>query len=200
MTRYRQRMGISVHTLAEERNFADHTDYMSQLMRKSGTVNIKSLDDRIGGLKVLTSPYHSKLHTELTKWKGKEMGNSGVKPQYVVKAFVEPGSERKITSKHTDHWHSDLMLGLYNVHKYDAISKENVQRADETKPSALGFCATCSYASGNHQSINNHIRVHYRLLLECGHSRCAFVHADCKEMYRHGITKHQHTKEAADNA
>ena len=200
VTRYRQRMDISVHTLAEGRNFADHTDYVNQLMRKSGTVNIKSLDDRIGGLKVLTSPYHSKLHTELTKWKGKEMGNSGVKPQYVVKAFVEPGSERKITSKHTDHWHSDLMLGLYNVHKYDAISKENMQWADETKPSALGFCATCSYASGNHQSINNHIRAHYRLLLECGHSRCAFVHADCKEMYRHGITKHQHTKEAADNA
>ena len=197
---YRQRMDISVHSLAEGRNFADHTDYVCQLMHQPRTVNIKSLDERIDSLRGLTSPYHTKLLAALTGWKGRPMGNSGVSPQYVVKAFLEPGSERKITSKHADHWHSDLMVGLYNVHQYDAISKENVQRMEDPKATALGYCATCSYASGNHQSINNHLRVHYRLLLECGHGCCTFVSADCKEMYRHGISKHGHTKEAADNA
>ena len=128
------------------------------------------------------------------------MGNSGVVPQYVVKAFLEPGTERKITAKHTDHWHSDLMVGLYNMHKYDSISKENVRRAPtDTKPTALGYCPTCSYATGNNQSINNHIRAHYCLLLECGYTRCDFVQSDCGEMYKHGIKKHQHTK-AAENA
>ena len=101
--------------------------------------------------------------------------------------------------KHTDHWHSDLMIGLYNMHKYDSISKENVRRAPDTKPTALGYCPTCSYATGNHQSINNHIQAHYCLLLECGYSRCVFMEADCSAMYKHGIKKHNHTK-AAENA
>ena len=93
------------------------------------------------------------------------------------------------------------MIGLYSIHRYDAISKENVRRADGAKPTALGYCPMCSYATGNHPSINNHIRAHYHLLLECGYSRCVFVDADCNKMYEHGIKKHNHTKaaEAADN-
>ena len=124
------------------------------------------------------------------------MGSSGVSPKYVVKAFLEPIRQRKIPLRHSDHWHSDLMLGLYSIHNYNAISKENVQRAGEDKPSALGYCPTCSYATGNHQSINNHIRAHYCLLLECGYGRCVFVHSDCHKMYEHGVTKHGHKKDA----
>ena len=142
------------------------------MCQESLGVNIKSLDDRIKELEGLTSSHHKGLLTALKEWKGKHMGKSGVTPQYVVKAFMEPVSQRKIVKRHDDHWHSDLMIGLYGIHQYDAICKENARRADGAKPTALGFCPTCSYATGNHASINNHIRAHYRLLLECSYSRC----------------------------
>ena len=197
---YRQCRGIFIHTLPEGRNFNNHTDYIQQLMQhKTLSINIKRLDDRIQELQDLTSSHHIGLLAALKEWTGKQMGNSGVTPQYVVKAFAEPVTQRKIAKHHDDHWHSDLMVGLYSIHQYDTICKENVRRADSAKPTALGYCPTYSYATGNHASINNHIRAHYCLLLECSYSRCVFVEADCTKMYEHGVKKHNHMK-AADNA
>ena len=201
--RYRQRQAISIHHLPKGRNYDDHTDYIRQLKcQESLGINIKSLDDRIQELEGLTSSHHVGLLEALKEWKGKQMGKSGITPQYVVKAFAEPVSQRKIVKCHDDHWHSDLMIGLYNIHQYDAICKENARRADGAKSTALGFCPTCSYATGNHASINNHVWAHYRLLMECSYNRCVFMEADCTRMYKHGITKHKHTKatEAANNA
>ena len=64
------------------------------------------------------------------------MGNSGVYPQYVVKVFIEPKTQRKIARNHPEHWQSDLMLGLYNIHQYEAISKENTLRGWERRSQA----------------------------------------------------------------
>ena len=183
---YCQCRAISIHNLPEGRNFDDHTDYIRQLIRhESLGVNIKSLDDRIQKLEGLTSAHHVGLLAALKEWKGKQMGNSGITPQYIVKAFAEPVSQRKIVKCHDDHWHSDLMIGLYSIHQYDTICKENARRADGAKSTALGFCPTCSYTTGNHASINNHVRAHYRLLLECSYNRCVFMEADCTKMYEH---------------
>ena len=137
---YHQCRAISIHNLPEGCNFDDHTDYIRQLMRhESLGVNIKSLDDRIQELEGLTSTHHVGLLAALKEWKGKQMGNSGITPQYVVKAFAELVSQRKIVKCHDDHWHSDLMIGLYSIHQYDAICKENARRADGAKPTALGI-------------------------------------------------------------
>ena len=193
--RYRQHQAISIHHLPEGCNYDDHTDYIRQLMRQESLgINIKSLDDRIQELEGLTSSQHVGLLAALKEWKGKQMGKSGIAPQYIVKVFVEPVSQQKIVKRHDDHWHSDLMIGLYGIHQYDAICKENARRVDGAKPTALGFCLTCSYATGNHASINNHIRAHYCLLLECSYNRCVFVEADCTKMYEHGITKHKYQR------
>ena len=199
---YRQCVGISVHTLAEGCHYNNHTDYIRQLMRElAHGLNARSLEDRIEELKGLSSDYHKALRASLKTWQSKNMGNSGISPQYVVKAFIEPKTQRKISGHHPEHWQSDLMLGLYGIHQYEAISKENMQRAENTQPSALGYCPICSYHTGNHQSINNHVCAHYCLLLECGYGKCTFVEADCKQMYEDGIKKHSTTiAEAADNA
>ena len=90
---FHQWMNISMHNLAQGRNNNDYTDYMHQLMRQENKVNIKSLDDRIQELQGLTSSHHTALRKALTKWRTKKMGNSGVKPEFVVKAFLEPGTE-----------------------------------------------------------------------------------------------------------
>ena len=128
---YCQCMAIFVHNLPEGRNCNDHTDYIWQVMRHDKLrVNIKLLDDRIKELQGLTSAHHMGLLAVLKEWKGKQMGNSSITPQYMVEAFAEPASQRKIMKCHDDHWHSDLMVGLYNIHQYDAICKENARRAD----------------------------------------------------------------------
>ena len=46
-------------------------------------------------LQGLTSTHHVGLQTVLSEWKNKQMGNSGVIPQYVVKAFLEAGYTAK---------------------------------------------------------------------------------------------------------
>ena len=146
---YRQRVGIFTQNLPEGRNYTDHTDYIRQLMHhKTISVNIMQLDDRIAELQGLTSSHHVGCLASLKEWKGKQMGNSGVNPQYVVKAFLELAMQRKISARHADHWHLDLMIGLYSVHRYNAISKENLRRADGAKLTALGYCPMCSYATG----------------------------------------------------
>ena len=200
MTDYRQRVNISIHTLAEGRHYDNHTNYIRQLMAEPAYgLNVMSIEDRIEDLEGFTSEYHKALLAALKAWQGRKMGNSGVYPQYVVKVFIEPKTQRKITRHHPEHWQSDLMLGLYNVHQYEVISKENTLRAGDAKPSTLGFCPICSYNTGNHQSTNNHIRAHYRLLLQCGYGKCSYVEADCKQMYDHGVKKHGTTTAKAAN-
>ena len=142
MIRYHQWQGISIHNLPKGCNYANHTDYIRQLMRhESLSVNIKRLDDRITELKGLSSSHNVKLLAALKEWRGRPMGHSGILPQYIVKAFAEPAMQRKITGRHDDHWHSHLMVGMYCIHQYGAISKVNVKESgDSTKPTARGYC------------------------------------------------------------
>ena len=72
------------------------------------------------------------------------MGHTSVLPQYIVKAFVEPVSQCKITGHHSDHWHSDLMVGLYCVHQYSAICKENVKESRTVPSRPLRDTALCA--------------------------------------------------------
>ena len=96
---YHQRVGIFTQNLPEGHNYTDHTDYIRQLMcHKTIGVNIMQLDDWIAELQGLTSSHHVGRLASLKEWKGKQMGNSGVNPQYVVKAFLEPATQRKISA------------------------------------------------------------------------------------------------------
>ena len=47
-----------------------------------------------------------------------------------------------------------------------------------------GFCPLCSYASGTHKAISNHIRVHLRLAMYCGW--CYYVSLSTEDMLKHG--------------
>ena len=47
-----------------------------------------------------------------------------------------------------------------------------------------GFCPLCSYASGGHRALSNHIRAHLRLAMFCGW--CYYVSVSTDDMLRHG--------------
>ena len=47
-----------------------------------------------------------------------------------------------------------------------------------------GFCPFCSYASGTHKAISNHIRGHLRMAMYCGY--CYYVSLGTEDMLKHG--------------
>ena len=47
-----------------------------------------------------------------------------------------------------------------------------------------GFCTLCSYSSGGHRALSNHIRAHLRLAMFCGW--CYYISMSTDDMLKHG--------------
>ena len=60
---------------------------------------------------------------------------------------------------------------------------------------SYGYCPFCSYASTNHRTLNNHIRMHLRLSLACGMPDCWFITHSAESMWKHAATHKLHTSE-----
>ena len=58
-----------------------------------------------------------------------------------------------------------------------------------------GYCPFCSYASQNHRTLNNHIRMHLCLTLACGIEDCWFVTHSADSMWKHVAYHQLHTAE-----
>ena len=152
-------------------------------------LNIVHIDDRIDEVEEDTSKHTRKLLKALKEVRDETMGRSGIYPEYVVKAFLAPQSQSIIQKGDNNHWDTCVMVGLYNLHKYEAISKGN-KKVDD-KVVTKGYCPVCAYSAGNNGSINNHIRVHYCLVLECGFANWGFVVYDAERMISHAKDKHK---------
>ena len=190
--RYRQRKGLCTKELTGGPNNAHHVDLLSQLLneRQLG-LNIIHLDTCIE--EVTEDASNSKQAHRLLKalrevW-GEMMGRSGMYAEYVVKAFLAPQSQSVIQKDDNNHWDTSAMIGLYNPHKYEAVGKGN--KKVDSKMVTKGYCPFCKYSAGNNGSINNHIRVHYRLVLECGLANCSVVMYDAERMVSHAKDKHK---------
>ena len=152
-------------------------------------LNIIHIDDHIDEVKEDSSKQARKLLKVLKEVRDETMGRSGVYPKYVVKAFLAPQSQCVIQKGDNNHWDTSVMISLYNLHKYEAIGKGNKKVND--KVVMKGYCPVCAYSAGNNGSINNHIRVHYRLVLECGFTNCSVVVYDAEQMISHAKDKHK---------
>ena len=47
-----------------------------------------------------------------------------------------------------------------------------------------GFCPLCSYSSGGHRALSNHIRMHFRLAMYCGW--CYYASVSTEDMFKYG--------------
>ena len=130
-----------------------------------------------------------RLLKALQEVRGETMGQSGVYAEYVMKAFLAPQSQSVIQKGDNNHWDTSAMIGLYNLHKYEAVGKGN--KKVDSKMVTKGYCLFCEYSTGNNGSINNHIRVHYRLVLECGLANCNVILYDAERMVTHAKDKHK---------
>ena len=135
------------------------------------------------------SKHARKLLKALKETRGETMGRSSIYAEFVVKAFLAPHSQVVVQKGDNNHWDTSAMIGLYNLHKYEAVGKGN-KRVD-SRMVTKGYCPFCEYSAGNNGSINNHIRVHYRLVLECSLSNCSTVLYDAERMVAHAKDKHK---------
>ena len=189
--RYRQQKGLCAKELDGSPNNARHVDLLTQLLgeRQLG-LNIVHIDECVDKVAEDSSSKQAcRLLRALKEVWGEMMGRSGVHPEYVVKAFLAPQSQCIIQKGDNNHWDTSAMIGLYNLHKYEAVGKGN-KKVDD-KMIMKGYCPFCVYSAGNNGSINNHIRVHYRLVLECGFANCSVVMYDVKRMVNHAKDKHK---------
>ena len=192
VVRYQQRKGLNAKELVGGPNNTCHVDLLNQLLREGQLgLNITKLDTRIDELSEDSenSKYTRRLLKALHEARGETMGRSGVYAEFVVKVFLVPHSQAVIQKGDNNHWDTSAMIGLYNLHKYEAVGKGN-KRVD-SKMVTKGYCPFCEYSAGNNGSINNHIRVHYRLLLECSLSNCSTVLYDAECMVTHAKDKHK---------
>ena len=190
--RYRQRKGLCAKELTGGPSNARHVDLLTQLLneRQLG-LKVIHLDTHIE--EVLedspTSKQARRLLKALQEVRGETMGRSSVYPEYVVKAFLAPQSQCVIQKGDNNHWDTSAMIGLYNLHKYEAVGKRN--KTVDSKKVTKGYCPFCEYSAGNNGSINNHICVHYRLVLECSLTNCNVVMYDAERMVGHAKEKHK---------
>ena len=129
-----------------------------------------------------------------------ESGKSGpIKAQYVI--CVLRSAEGVIIDARDSDYGRDWNIGFYDI--VSAASTKKVERHGQivwkgrsvSGKVSYGHCPFCSYASTNHRTLNNHIRMHLRLSLACGMPDCWFITHSTESMWKHAATHQLQTSE-----
>ena len=119
-----------------------------------------------------------------------EMAKAGpVKCRYVI--YVLRSVEGQIIDARDSDYGRDWNIGLYDIVSPASTKKVEksgslVYRGRNVQGKVThGYCPFCSYASTNHRTLNNHIRMHLRLTLACGMKDCWFVTHNSDLMWKH---------------
>ena len=129
-----------------------------------------------------------------------ESGKSGpIKARYVI--HVLQSVEGVIIDACDSDYGHDWNIGLYDI--VSAASTKKVEKHGQmlwkgrsvSGKVSYGYCPFCSYASTNHQTLNNHIRMHLRLSLACGMPDCWFITHSAESMWKHAATHKLQTSE-----
>ena len=129
-----------------------------------------------------------------------ESGKSGpIKARYVI--HVLRSVEGHIIDARDSDYGRDWNIGLYDI--VSTASTMKVEKHGQmlwkgrsvSGKVSYGYCPFCSYASTNHRTLNNHIRMHLRLSLACGMPDCWFITHSTESMWKHAATHKLHTSE-----
>ena len=117
-----------------------------------------------------------------------------IKCRYVI--FVLRSVEGQIIDALDSDYGRDWNIGLYDI---DIISPASTRKVEKSGTLVYkgrvvqgkvtyGYCPFCSYASTNHWTLNNHIRMHLHLTLACGMKDCWFVTHSSDLMWKHAAS------------
>ena len=126
------------------------------------------------------------LAKKLTGCKGRTSDSSLAR--YVIR--VLKSSDGDILDASHLQYGSEQNLGLHGL-----VSAVATTRVTRTKMKMFhdgwgeghiehGFCPLCSYSSGGHRALSNHIRAHLRLAMFCGW--CYYMSVSTEDMLKHG--------------
>ena len=95
----------------------------------------------------------------------------------------------------------DQNIGLYDI--VSLASMRKVERSGQTMvrgKSIKGsvdyrYCPLCPYASQNHQTLNNHVWLHFWLTMACGMPDCWYITHSAESMWKHATKHGLHTAE-----
>ena len=122
-----------------------------------------------------------------------------IKAHYVMKVLRSVEGET-IDAKHPDYG-LDQNIGLYDIVSLALMRKVEWSSQVTVRGKALkgsvdyGYCPLCSYASQNHRTLNNHVRMHFRMSMACGMTDCWYVTHSAESMWKHATKYGLHTAE-----
>ena len=191
-------------------NTDDHSAYLSKVKKESWSYSAKGklstvrqfikelegcpdADKRLLADKTLREKGIPGIPQENTKGGKWEL----IKACYMMKVLRSIEGET-IDTKHP-HYSRDQNIGLYDI--VSPASMRKVERSGQItvwgksiKGSVdYGYCPLCPYASQNHRTLNNHVRLHFRLSMACGMPNCWYVTHSADIMWKHAAKHGLHT-------
>ena len=122
-----------------------------------------------------------------------------IKCQYVI--YVLCSVKGQIIDARDSDYGQDWNIGLYDIVSLASTRKVEKSGSLIYKGRVVqgkvthGYFLFCSYASTNHCTLNNHIRMHLHLTLACGMKDCWFVTHNSDLMWKHAAYHGLNTSE-----
>ena len=209
LTKYRN---DHVPGLKSAPNTDDHSAYLAEVKRESWSYPAKGnlltvrqfveelkgcldLEKRLQADKVLQDRGMPRVPQENIKGGKQEM----IKAHYIIYVLWSIDGET-IDCKHPDYG-QDQNIGLYDI--VSPASMRKVERNGQTMVWAKSikgsvdyeYCPLCPYASQNHWTLNNHVRLHFRLTIACRMLDCWYITHSVESMWKYAAKHGLHTAE-----
>ena len=113
-------------------------------------------------------------------------------PRYVMQ--VLQARNGVVVDSHHPHWGRDHNIGLYDINSPLAMVKKEKSGTTRYEGRSLpgkvshAYCPMCLYASECARTMNNHVRLHYRMTMVCGYPDCWEVLHNATLMWAHART------------
>ena len=95
-----------------------------------------------------------------------------------------------IDSTHPD-FGREANIGLHDIVSQESLNRKEMNRqvifngkVFQGKVDA-GYCPLCPYSSWSHRTLNNHVQLHFRMLMVCGMADCWYVSHNAEDMWKH---------------
>ena len=122
-----------------------------------------------------------------------------IKACYVMKVLWSIEGET-IDTKHPDYGQGQ------NIGLYDIVSPALMRKVERSGQITVwgksikgsidsGYCPLCLYASQNHRTLNNHVRLHFRVSMACRMPNCWYVTHSADNMWKHAAKHGPYTAE-----
>ena len=118
-----------------------------------------------------------------------------IKPKYFIRVIQKKTGEiiDWRDGKHGEDQNISLhdLVSQLSMHRVNIKQNVTVNRHTYLTEVDTRFCPFCNYHCSCHKTLNNHIRLHFWLLMFCGVGDCFYPTFNCKAMVPHILEAHK---------